>query len=99
MAEADVRAFSNCRFWAPADIGNRHRLWPAGSFFGRLSYAYWRPNLGAAEVFTITRNNYVKDCPNIRKFFENLEFSSEIESEVIQQIEDGVDFEEAGANI
>jgi glycine betaine/proline transport system substrate-binding protein len=57
---------------------------------------YYGPNLGAAEVYTITRNDYVKDCPNIGKFFENLDFTSAMESEVMQQIEGGVDFKEAG---
>ncbi len=57
---------------------------------------YYGPNFGAADVFTITRNDYVKDCPNIGKFFENLDFTSAMESEVMQHIEDGVDFKEAG---
>lgn len=57
---------------------------------------YYGPNFGAAEVFTITRKNYVEDCPNIGRFFQNLEFTSDMESAVMKSIAEGKDFKDAG---
>lgn len=57
---------------------------------------YYGPNFGAAEVFTITRKNYVEDCPNIGRFFQNLEFTSDMESAVMKSIAEGSDFKDAG---
>ena len=57
---------------------------------------YYGPNFGAANVFTITRNKFVEDCPNIGRFFTNLTFTSAMESEVMRKIADGADFKVAG---
>ncbi|RMC32429.1 choline ABC transporter substrate-binding protein [Paracoccus alkanivorans] len=50
------------------------------------------PNLGGAEVRTNTRAGYVEECPNVGKFLQNLEFTLEMENEVMGKIlNDGQD--------
>lgn len=50
------------------------------------------PDLGGAEVRTNTRQGYVEECPNIGKFLQNLEFSLQMENEVMGKIlNDGQD--------
>ncbi|WBU64591.1 choline ABC transporter substrate-binding protein [Paracoccus aerodenitrificans] len=44
------------------------------------------PNLGGAEVRTTTRAGFVADCPNVGKFLQNLEFSLEMENEIMGAI-------------
>src|SRR5690606_8511368 len=44
------------------------------------------PDLGGAEVRTNTRTGYVEECPNIGKFLQNLEFTLEMENEVMGKI-------------
>lgn len=50
------------------------------------------PNLGGAEVRTNTRAGYINDCPNVGKFLQNLEFTLQMENEVMARIlNDGQD--------
>lgn len=50
------------------------------------------PNFGGAEVYTNTRAGYVEACPNTGKLLQNLEFSLEMENEVMGAIlNDGTD--------
>ncbi|RNF34250.1 choline ABC transporter substrate-binding protein [Paracoccus methylarcula] len=50
------------------------------------------PDLGGAEVRTNTRAGYVEECPNVGKFLQNLEFTLEMENEVMGKIlNDGQD--------
>ena len=44
------------------------------------------PNLGGAEVRTVTRAGYVAECPNVGKFLQNLEFTLPMENEVMGAI-------------
>lgn len=44
------------------------------------------PDLGGAEVRTNTRAGYVEDCPNVGRFLQNLEFTLEMENEVMGMI-------------
>ena len=46
------------------------------------------PDLGGAEVRTITRHGLVEDCPNLGRFLTNLTFSLEMENEVMSAILD-----------
>ncbi len=41
---------------------------------------YFGPNKGAAEVSTLTRKNFTKDCPNVGTFLKNLTFTVEAEN-------------------
>ncbi|MRX50026.1 choline ABC transporter substrate-binding protein [Paracoccus sp. S-4012] len=46
------------------------------------------PDLGGAEVLTNTRAGYVEECPNVGKFLQNLEFTLEMENDVMARILD-----------
>jgi glycine betaine/proline transport system substrate-binding protein len=43
-------------------------------------------NYGNAEVFTVVRKDYVKECPNVGKFLSNLKFSIEMENQLMSEI-------------
>ena len=47
------------------------------------------PNLGGAEVHTLTRADLSAECPNLGKFLANLEFTLALENEVMGKILDG----------
>ena len=47
---------------------------------------YFGPNFGGAEVFTNTRAGYLNECPNLGKFFKNLEFTLAMENEIMGAI-------------
>lgn len=47
---------------------------------------YFGPNFGGAEVFTNTRAGYLNECPNLGKFFRNLEFTLAMENEIMGAI-------------
>ncbi|MDO5528787.1 MAG: choline ABC transporter substrate-binding protein [Paracoccus sp. (in: a-proteobacteria)] len=50
------------------------------------------PELGGAEVQTVSRTDYVEECPNVGRFLENLEFTLAMENEVMGAIlDDGAD--------
>jgi glycine betaine/proline transport system substrate-binding protein len=49
---------------------------------------WFGPNLGGATVYTNTTAGYVADCPNIGQFLENLEFSLQMENEIMGAILD-----------
>ncbi|WP_316014186.1 choline ABC transporter substrate-binding protein [Roseobacter sp. HKCCA0434] len=49
---------------------------------------YFGPNLGGAEVMTNTRAGYVEECPNVGQLLNNLEFSLEMENEIMAAILD-----------
>lgn len=46
------------------------------------------PNLGGAEVVTLTRKGLAAECPNLGKFLQNLEFTLPMENEVMGLILD-----------
>ncbi len=67
--------------WEPHPMNSRFEMsYLAGGddFFG--------PNFGGAEVYTNTRKNYVKDCPNVGKLLDNLVFTLEMENEIMGSI-------------
>ena len=47
------------------------------------------PNFGEATVATNTRKGYVTECPNTGKLLQNLEFSLQMENEIMKAISDG----------
>ena len=47
---------------------------------------WFGPNLGGAEVLTNTRAGYVAACPNTGRFLQNLEFSLQLENEIMGAI-------------
>jgi len=59
---------------------------------------YFGPNFGGAEVFTNTRAGYSKECPNVGKLLQNLEFTLAMENEIMGAIlDDGQDPNKAAA--
>ena len=47
------------------------------------------PDYGGATVYTNTRAGYVEECPNVGQLLQNLEFSLEMENEIMGAILDG----------
>nr|WP_257098926.1 choline ABC transporter substrate-binding protein [Pseudovibrio flavus] len=47
---------------------------------------YFGPNLGGAEVRTNVRAGYTQECPNIGNFLNNLEFTLQLENEIMGAI-------------
>jgi glycine betaine/proline transport system substrate-binding protein len=45
--------------------------------------AYFGPNYGGAEVFTLARTGWAAECPNAAQFFRNLVFTIEMENEMM----------------
>ena len=59
---------------------------------------WFGPDFGGATVYTNTRAGYVEECPNVGKLLENLEFSLQMENEVMGAIlNDGTDPDKAAA--
>ncbi len=57
---------------------------------------YFGPDLGGATVFTNTRQGYVEECANVGALLNNLEFSLEMENEIMGAIlDDGEDPQDA----
>lgn len=53
---------------------------------------WFGPDLGGATVLTNTRAGYVEECPNVGKLLQNLEFTLEMENEIMGAIlNDGTD--------
>ena len=48
--------------------------------------AVFGPNLGAAKVYTAVPNTYETRCPNVAAFLKNLQFSTDMESQVMGPI-------------
>ena len=49
---------------------------------------WFGPDLGGAEVYTNTRAGLVEECPNLGQFLNNLEFTLEMENEIMGAILD-----------
>jgi glycine betaine/proline transport system substrate-binding protein len=47
---------------------------------------WFGPDLGGAEVITNTRAGYVEECPSVGQFLQNLEFTLELENEIMGSI-------------
>jgi glycine betaine/proline transport system substrate-binding protein len=51
---------------------------------------YFGPDFGAATVHTITRVGYAEENPNLARFFKNLQFTLDLEGEIMKDIADGM---------
>ncbi len=49
---------------------------------------YFGPNYGGATVFTTVRKGYLEECPNVGQLLNNLEFSLEMENQIMGWILD-----------
>jgi glycine betaine/proline transport system substrate-binding protein len=59
--------------------------------------AYYGPNFGGAEVFTLARTGWAEACPNAAQLFRNLKFELDMENEMMGRIIDGEDPADAAA--
>ena len=48
--------------------------------------AYFGPNYGGAEVFTLARTGWPEACPNAATFFKNLKFTVPMENDMMALI-------------
>ena len=80
--------------WEPHPMNTRFEM-------GYLEGAddYFGPNLGGATVYTNTRAGYSEACSNVGALLANLEFSLEMENQIMGEIMDeGADPDEAAAD-
>lgn len=75
--------------WAPHPIMGKMKLHYLAGFEN--------DGFGDAQVHTLTRTGYATDCPNAGKLLNNLEFSLEQESAIMETIGTGTDGEAAAA--
>lgn len=77
--------------WAPHPMNANFELTyltGGDDFFG--------PNFGGADVYTNTRKGYSEECPNVGKLLSNLQFTLEMENEIMSAIlDDGEDADKA----
>ncbi len=70
--------------WAPHPMNTRLKIdYLSGGD------AYFGPNYGGAEVYTLARTGWQKQCPNAATFFKNLVFSVDIENTLMDKILNG----------
>lgn len=50
---------------------------------------YFGADFGASRVYTVTRKDFAKDCPNLKKLFTHLIFSVDAENQIMSYILDG----------
>ncbi|WP_081160346.1 choline ABC transporter substrate-binding protein [Ensifer aridi] len=78
--------------WAPHPMNNRFDIeYLSGGD------AYFGPNYGGAEVYTLARTGWTKMCPNAAGFFQNLSFDIAMENALMGKILEGEDPKEAAA--
>lgn len=56
---------------------------------------WFGPDYGGATVHTIVRKGYLQECPNVGEFLKNLEFSLQMENEIMTAMEEGKEANEA----
>lgn len=49
---------------------------------------YFGPDYGASSVYTVARQDFLKDCPNLGLFFKHLSFTVEMENNLMRMIID-----------
>ncbi len=69
--------------WAPHPMNTAHDL-----VYLSGGDAYFGPNYGGAEVYTLARTGWAAECPNAAKFFANLVFDVDLENQMMGKILD-----------
>lgn len=59
---------------------------------------WFGPDYGGATVHTVVRKGYLQECPNVGEFLKNLEFSLQMENEIMTAMEEGKEANEAAAD-
>ncbi len=79
--------------WAPHPMNVTHDL-----VYLSGGDAYFGPNYGGAEVFTLARTGWAEECPNAATFFRQLTFDIDAENAMMGRIlDDGEDPGDAAA--
>ena len=77
--------------WAPHPMNTAHELTYLSG-----GDAYFGPDFGGAEVYTLARTGWSEGCPNAAAFFRNLTFDIDMENEMMRLIlDEGMDPEAA----
>ena len=72
--------------WAPHPMNEKFKIeYLAGGD------AYFGPNFGGAEVYTLARTGWPQQCPNSAKLFKNMKFDISMENQLMGAILDGQD--------
>ena len=69
--------------WAPHPMNTAHDITYLSG-----GDAYFGPDFGGAEVYTLARTGWSEECPNAARFFGNLVFDIEMENELMRRILD-----------
>lgn len=69
--------------WAPHPMNTAHDL-----VYLSGGDAYFGPNYGGAEVYTLGRTGWAEECPNAAQFFKNLVFTVDMENEMMGLLAD-----------
>jgi glycine betaine/proline transport system substrate-binding protein len=69
--------------WAPHPMNTAHDI-----VYLSGGDAYFGPNYGGAEVYTLARTGWPEQCPNAAQFFRQLTFTVEMENELMRLILD-----------
>jgi glycine betaine/proline transport system substrate-binding protein len=78
--------------WAPHPMNSRYQIdYLAGGD------AYFGPNYGGADVFTVARTGWAEACPNAAQLFRNLTFTLDPENQIMASILDDGDSPDAAA--
>ncbi len=78
--------------WAPHPMNNRFEITYLSG-----GDAYFGPNYGGAEVYTLARTGWTKTCPNAATFLRKLSFNIAMENTLMGKILEGEDPKEAAA--
>lgn len=69
--------------WAPHPMNTAHELTYLSG-----GDAYFGPDYGGAQVYTLARTGWAAECPNAAQFFRNLVFTVDLENEMMRRILD-----------
>ena len=67
--------------WEPHPMNVRHKL-----AYLDGGDDYFGPNQGGATVYTVVRRGYAQQCPNVARLLGNLEFSLDMENQLMDRV-------------
>lgn len=67
--------------WEPHPMNVRHKL-----AYLDGGDDYFGPNQGGATVYTVVRKGYAQQCPNVARLLGNLEFSLDMENQLMDRV-------------
>ncbi|MDR6180534.1 glycine betaine/proline transport system substrate-binding protein [Pseudomonas sp. SORGH_AS 211] len=67
--------------WEPHPMNVRHKL-----AYLDGGDDYFGPNQGGATVYTVVRKGYAQECPNVARLLGNLEFSLDMENQLMDRV-------------